>query len=104
MSGFVALSRAIRLNSISAMFLTTMSRTKSSSLVRFAPAPPVPTAPERPAGCADEGGLVPSVLEQPLMTMVMVMATVTHIGSVRLIGSSLHRRPVLFPSRSQFPS
>jgi hypothetical protein len=32
---------------------------------------------------------------------VMVMATVTHIGPVRLIGSSLHRRPVLFPSRSQ---
>ena len=99
MSGLVALSRAMRLSSTSAMFLSATSRTKSSSLFRFAPAPPVPTAPERPAGCSDEGGFVPSVFEQPLMTMVMA-ASATHNSPVRLIGSSLHHRPGLFPSRS----
>ena len=44
MSKFVVLSRARRLSSTSAMFLSVTSRTKSS-LLRFAPAPPVPTAP-----------------------------------------------------------
>ena len=77
----------MRLSSTSAMFLSATSRTNSSSL-RFAPAPPVPTAPERPAGCSDEGGFVPSVFEQPLMMMAMA-ATATHNSPVRLIGSSL---------------
>jgi hypothetical protein len=88
-AGFAALSSASRLSSISAMFLRATSRTKSSSLFTFAPAPPVPTAPGCPAGCSDEGGFGPSVFEQPLMTMVMA-ATALHNTPVRLIGSSLY--------------
>ena len=66
MSGLVALSRAMRLSSTRAMFLSATSGTNSSSL-RVARAPPVPTPPEHYAGCSDDGGFVPSVLEQPLI-------------------------------------
>ena len=81
------------------MFLSATSRTKSSSS-RFAPAPPVPTPPERAAGCSDEGGFVLSVFEQPPMMMAMAV-NAAHDSPVRLIGFSLDDRSGLFPTWSR---
>src|SRR5688572_21017491 len=76
------------------MFLRATSRTKSSSSLTFAPAPPVPTAPGRAAGSSGERGFVES--EQPLMMMVRAAAA-HHNSPVRVIGSSLHHKRVLPP-------
>jgi hypothetical protein len=59
MSGFVAFSRAMRLRLYTRHVLGGDVTHESSSPFRFAPAPPAPTPGGRPAGCSDEGDLLP---------------------------------------------